>query len=752
MNDPNQTHRARQVGPYRLLRQIGVGAMGEIYLVQHVETDERFALKRIRGDFVDEEELIRFRREAELVARVYHPHVVRLRDSNFATAQPYQVYDLYEGGTLQDRIQRAGSMTLEDTLEIVGKLASALSHAHSQGVLHRDLKPENVLFNAAGEPALADFGLARKSQAQSRGLTATGEAIGTPLYMAPEQVLDSKRVDERADLYGLAAITYAMLSGGPPVVGSNTVLEAFDKVLNERPPPLGRSDVPPGVERALFSGLEKSPEDRPASVSLWHASLEGGARAGFSGARLGLVSGLLALVASLLVALAIGVALWDSGEQASASRGAPQASSPSGSPSPTPLPAIGETGAVDLISLRKLVQQRSGWAWLTLSQPEGPRVSLLVTCTWGRDQLSIEFTRGRGVEGEIWDSTFDSGERLTGLIRRGRYAVYSERGEVIEEVKLPRGVPLKGPAGELLRPYLEPGAMAAVLRLLAKAEADDHGVRRADWGGDGFVWEPLIWAEWPNRSRGASEKVLKEPPLAIRRLLLETFRLERSEVDRAMSPQAWAGALTHNYCRDLDTHPWPANEHFALPYGVAQLSPLLLGAARISGGQLVHSQPGGLLIGITPAAETRYLVFGQRKGWLRISWGGGKGWVRGQEFDKQAGRMVRVILNSVNVRMRPYFPGDDYGHLGANPVVGQVPQGALYPFLGVVTGPPKFVELDPRKRTAKGKPGPKERWALIQFDDRQVWAARWTYNSETKKRVSLVRTDTQDRFFPGGGK
>ena len=115
--------------------------MGAVYLAQREDTRERYALKVIRADLIGgEEELLRFRREVEVVALLSHPHIVRLRDFSFTTATPYQVYDFYEGGTLQSRLQREGGLPLEEALELIRKLGEGLAHAHDQGVLHRDLK------------------------------------------------------------------------------------------------------------------------------------------------------------------------------------------------------------------------------------------------------------------------------------------------------------------------------------------------------------------------------------------------------------------------------------------------------------------------------------------------------------------------------------------------------------------------------------------------------------------------------------
>ena len=748
MNDPHQTHRARQVGPYRLLRQIGVGAMGEIYLVQHAESEERFALKRIRGDFADEEELIRFRREAELVARLQHPHVVRLHDSNFATAHPYQVYDLYEGGTLQDRIQRQGTLPLEEALEIASKLGQALSHAHSQGVLHRDLKPENILFDAQGKPALADFGLARRSVSRGNSLTATGEAIGTPVYMAPEQVLDSKRVDERADLYGLAAITYAMLSGGPPIVGANTVLDAFDKVINEPPPPLTRGDIPPGVGRAVLGALAKDPDERPPNVAAWLEELEVGRRGGGGAPRaLPLVLSLVALVLVALGLFASGVLGSDSAPLSVGRSGAMPSDSIglaqiSPSVAPTPLQALGAVGSADL---KDLVPRRRGWAWLTLRNGEQEAGdSLLLSCTWEGDQLRVLITRGRGVEaGQIWDTVWEPNQKhLNGLSTATQFWTFSRGGQLLEGGRVSNGATFPELAGGALARCLEEGAAGALFRLLAQ-QARDEGtwVRRASWGQDHYTWEPLLWGEWIDGGpRRGPIDLSRQPKYLIG--LLRSLDLPEARLKTAMSAKNWSGALTHNLCRNLEGKFFPEDSHFALPHGYpVRMDPI--GSTVLEALRPVFSRRGGAILGHTPPDPTRYLVFRQVPGWLLIGWGGGLAWTRGGSYEEKTGLMFRynsilsMLTNpepSLNVRQNPHFPGQDWKErLGASPVLGQIPLGRLYPFLGVVGGPPDSLEVknpvhlleEISEPPARQERKISRRWAKIQFDDRVAWVAWW---------------------------
>lgn len=747
--------------------------MGEIYLVQHTETEERFALKRIRGDFADEEELIRFRREAELVARLYHPHVVRLRDSNFATAHPYQVYELYGGGTLADRLQRAGTLSPEEAVEVAAKLGQGLGHAHAHGVLHRDLKPENVLFDTVGEPALADFGLARRSVSKGNSLTATGEAIGTPLYMAPEQVMDSKRVDERADLYGLAAITYAMLTGGPPVVGARTVLEAFDMVINEPPPPIRREDVPPRLERVVLRALAKDPDDRPPSVGAWVEELEAALAGG--GLPKPLLYGVPLLVAILLV---LGAGFVASGNWTSAASVTPSPvvtpTLPQEEPSPTPaLTPLGALGAVGYADLKRLVPKRRAWAWLTLRAEQEPvGVSLLLSCTWEGEELRVVIPRARGVEGgRVWDTLWErKQEHLRSVATGVSFWNFSRHGDLLDGGKTADGATYEELAGGALSRVLEKGAAGALFRLLALQEPEEKTLlRRVTWNQDVYTWEPLVWGEWVDSGPGGGPIRLDEAPKTLRGLL-ENLDLTSKDIGASLAKKLWPSVLTHNLCRNLEGKFFPENGHLALPREWEyQFKPL--GSVELEG-QPVFSRPGGVVLGQSPPSPTRYLVFGERQGWLQVGWGGGLAWARGDSYREQLGPVFRYSnlpsmnldpSRYMNVRAKPHYagtpkdPGKWRASLGESPVLGQIPLIRLYPFLGVLGGPPDdlhtpnpkhhFLEISapPASRGRKLS----QRWAKIQFDDRAVWVSWWANATKVVKGKRVTTQPIHGEFsFP----
>jgi hypothetical protein len=254
------------VGSYRLLKKLGQGAMGVVFLVEHVETGARYALKTLSYQ-ADEGLRERFLREGQAQARVdAHPNVVGVRSAGEAGGYLYLVMDLASGGDLDERLRRGPLPPLE-AAELVAALARGLAHAHAQGVLHRDLKPANVLFDDAGRPMLVDFGLARVA-GETSSLTRTGDLLGTPVYMAPEQARGIREeVDQRSDVYGLGAILYQCLTGRQPFTGSST-LDVLTRVMSDDPQP-PRSIVPSvsrELEAVCLRALAKSPTDRQQSA------------------------------------------------------------------------------------------------------------------------------------------------------------------------------------------------------------------------------------------------------------------------------------------------------------------------------------------------------------------------------------------------------------------------------------------------------------------------------------------------------
>ncbi|MCA8926363.1 MAG: serine/threonine protein kinase, partial [Planctomycetes bacterium] len=258
----------QHVGPYRLQQSLAKGGGGEVYRALgpggHI-----VALKVLRGPF---NERRRRRAEVELRAqrRLEHPAILPVLDCGWHDQIAYLVFPLVEGGSLQDRLKREGTLPTATALEVVRQLADGLAHAHAQGVLHRDLKPDNVLLTEAGA-RLIDFGLAQELEASYSRLTTSGTYLGTPGFWAPEQAQgELERIGPWTDVYGLGATLYACLSSRAPYV-ADTVGVMLSMLVQRAPPdPLGllRPDLDPRVVGLCMRCLAFDPEQRPSLPAL----------------------------------------------------------------------------------------------------------------------------------------------------------------------------------------------------------------------------------------------------------------------------------------------------------------------------------------------------------------------------------------------------------------------------------------------------------------------------------------------------
>ena len=251
----------RTFGPYQLLGEIARGASGSVCRARPRDGGPDVALKALREDAPDEASTARFRREAQVAARLRHPNLVPVLDAGEAEGRFYYTMPIIEGRPL------APGADAPRLAALMEKVARAVHHAHERGVIHRDLKPSNILVRDDGEPVVTDFGIAR-DQRRATQLTTAGELLGTPAYMAPEQIAGmAHTADARTDVHALGAVLYYAMTGHPPF-DAETFVELSAQILHAEPPP-PRSLEPradPALEAIALRCLRKAPSERFASA------------------------------------------------------------------------------------------------------------------------------------------------------------------------------------------------------------------------------------------------------------------------------------------------------------------------------------------------------------------------------------------------------------------------------------------------------------------------------------------------------
>lgn len=257
----------RQFGDYELLNEIARGGMGVVYKAQQKKLNRTVALKMIlSGQLASKDDVVRFYTEAESAAHLEHPGIVPIYEVGECEGQHFFSMGFVDGESLS-RLTGDGPLSPSRAARLVQSIAQAIAFAHSKGVIHRDLKPANVLLDKDGQPRVTDFGLAKKIEADSQ-LTGTGQILGTPSYMPPEQACgDAKKVGPEADIYSLGAILYYLLTGRPPFQAA-TVMDTLMQVLEQEPLRIRQLDpsISPDLEAICSKCLMKEPALRYSSA------------------------------------------------------------------------------------------------------------------------------------------------------------------------------------------------------------------------------------------------------------------------------------------------------------------------------------------------------------------------------------------------------------------------------------------------------------------------------------------------------
>ena len=268
---PETTLVGTQVGPYRIEAEIARGGMGVVYRARQEGLERPVALKLIStGVLAGDEERKRFRIEAEAAAKLEHPGIIAIHEIGSWQGYEYFSMSLVEGATLQSRVDD-GVFDDSESARLVRDVARAVGYAHREGIVHRDLKPDNILLGKDGRPLVTDFGLAkwhREGSMLSRiGLTRTGQVLGTPHYMSPEQASGRSQGDASTDIYSLGAILYALLTGQPPHLGSSAA-EVLRSALQDEPenPRKIRREIAQDLENICLKAMRAEPDERYATA------------------------------------------------------------------------------------------------------------------------------------------------------------------------------------------------------------------------------------------------------------------------------------------------------------------------------------------------------------------------------------------------------------------------------------------------------------------------------------------------------
>jgi hypothetical protein len=401
----------RSVGRWEVVRELGRGGMGRVLEVRDPDADRLLALKLLDARAAGAEGALRFQREAELMARVRHPNVVRVHEVGHAQGAPFFVCEKVEGQPL-DALLAGGPLAPAVAARLVRALADGLVACHAQGIVHRDLKPANVIVRPDGSPVLLDFGVARDEQARS--LTETGVLMGTPVFMSPEQA-EGHRVDARTDVYGLGATLFCCLAGRPPFDHGGSLQASVKRVLFDEPawPP-----APSGLLALLRRAMAKRPDDRHADMAALEDDLDRWLASGEERASASTRRGALAALALASVA-ALGVL--------AASSGASDQAGPPSRPEPRVAPTTTTTASDDAPAARADALVARARAERAARPSRGRRVATLEP-------------PGEGVRGTTVRAVLLAGGQVVAGLTDGRVVVWPGLGDPGREVPWPEGV------------------------------------------------------------------------------------------------------------------------------------------------------------------------------------------------------------------------------------------------------------------------------------------------------------------------
>lgn len=258
---------------YEIVKSIGEGGMANVYMAKDTILDRKVAIKVLRGDLSHDEKFIRrFQREALSVSNLSHPNIVEVYDVGEEDGQHYIVMEYIEGKTLKQLLQKRGSLTLSEVIDIMNQLTDGLAHAHDAYIIHRDIKPQNIMIQDDGLIKITDFGIAMALN--STQLTQTNSVMGSVHYLPPEQA-NGKGSTIKSDIYSLGILMYELLTGGVPFKGDNAVEIAL-KHLKEKIPSIRRQNptIPQSVENIVLKATAKNPKNRYETVKEMHVDLE----------------------------------------------------------------------------------------------------------------------------------------------------------------------------------------------------------------------------------------------------------------------------------------------------------------------------------------------------------------------------------------------------------------------------------------------------------------------------------------------